>query len=81
MSAPFSCEKYIQYHRQPFSTFKTMAEFNREHHTMMFDPQVESAVKAQHSYKEEYQDFELERTDLMTYAERREYFKSFDKNM
>lgn len=76
MSSVFSCEKYIQYHRQPHSQYMTMAEFNMANSTMMWDPQIESSIREQHKYSEEYQDFKLERTDLMSRLERLEYFKN-----
>ena len=71
----FSCEKYIQYHRQPHSRFMTMSEFNAANGTMMWDPQIEASVRAQHVESDEYKDFDLERTDLLTRGERRAYFK------
>ncbi len=76
MSSVFSCEKYIQYHRQPHSRYMTMSEFNAANSTMMWDPQIEASIRAQHKYSEEYQDFKLDRTDLMSRVERLKYFKN-----
>tara|TARA_B110000858_G_scaffold181125_1_gene219358 strand:+ start:241 stop:408 length:168 start_codon:yes stop_codon:yes gene_type:complete len=54
----------------------TMAEYNMANSTMMWDPQIESSIREQHAYGEEYQEFKLERTDLMSRLERLEYFKN-----
>lgn len=76
MSSIFSCEKYIQYHRQPHSKFMSMQEFNEKHNTMMHDPQIEASIREQHVEGSEFQEFELKRTDLMTREERAKYFAS-----
>ena len=76
MSA-FSCEKYIQYHRQPHSKYLTMNEFNVKFNTLMYDPQIEASVCEQHVETSDFQEFRLVRTDLMTKKERQEYFANF----
>tara|TARA_B100000683_G_scaffold169178_1_gene163098 strand:+ start:346 stop:507 length:162 start_codon:yes stop_codon:yes gene_type:complete len=53
-----------------------MSEFNAANSTMMWDPQIEASIRAQHKYSEEYQDFKLDRTDLMSRVERLKYFKN-----
>lgn len=53
----------------------TMSEFNKLNGTMMWDPNIESCVRAQHSHSEDYQNFKLRRTDLMSFEERAAYFR------
>lgn len=73
----FSCEKYIQYHRQPHSTFMSMEKFNAVHSTMMYDPQIEEAIRQQHKVSDNYQEFDLKRSDLMSREERVIFFSEW----
>ena len=52
----------------------SMREFNAKHDTMMYDPQIEASIRDQHAESSEFQEFKLERTDLMTREERAKYF-------
>ena len=65
-----SVQAYIDYHKQPFSRFITMHEFNKKFNTIMYDPNIEQQIKEQHSFSEDYQHFQLERTDLLSSEER-----------
>ena len=42
-----SVQPYIDYHKQPYSRFIPMNEYNRRFNTMLFDPNVEQQIKQQ----------------------------------
>lgn len=65
-----SVQAYIDYHKQPFSRFIPMHEFNLKFNTIMYDPNIEQQIKEQHRFSEDYQQFQLERTDLLSSQER-----------
>ena len=70
-----SVQPYIDYHRQPYSRFISMNEYNKRFNTMLFDPKVEQQIKQQHKITEDYQHFKLERTDLLSSEERLRLYK------
>lgn len=65
-----SVQAYIDYHKQPFSRFMSMQEYNQKFNTIMYDPNIEAQIKEQHQFSEDYQEFKLERTDLLSSKER-----------
>ena len=73
--AAHSVQPYIDYHRQPYSRFISMNEYNKRFNTMLFDPMVEQQIKEQHRITEDYQHFKLERTDLLSSEERLRLYK------
>ena len=42
----------------------------------MYDPHVEQQIKEQHRVSHEYQEFDLERTDLLSKEERDEFYRT-----
>ena len=72
---PHSVQPYIDYHKQPYSRFIPMNEYNKRFNTMLFDPNVEQQIKQQHKITEDYQHFKLERTDLLSSEERLQLYK------
>ena len=72
----YSVQPYIDYHRQPNTEFLTMREYCKLHKCMMYDPHVEQQIKEQHRVSHEYQEFDLERTDLLSKEERDEFYRT-----
>ena len=75
MSEIHSVQPYIDYHRQPHTEFMSMREFCRLNKCMMYDPHVEKQIREQHKVSDEFQEFELERTDLLSTEERKKIFE------
>jgi hypothetical protein len=53
-----------------------MEDFNLENGTMMWDPNIEESIRAQHRGGDDYQNFKLERTDLLSAEERKKRFST-----